>query len=282
MATQDTKLKTQNSISPTPALLVLTSLAGVVAFLYPFLLPAVLNDQDAAHSSDAPLLLVLLVSLCLVVLFADLETRRLDARHVALLGIMVATNAALRAVPHPGEMSPAFVLPILAGYVFGGGFGFLLGALSFLVSALFTAGVGPWLPFQMYTMGWVGLSSAALARLVGAAGPRPERAVLVAWGAVVGFAFGAIMNLWFWPFIAPDATADPSGAWDPAASLASSLQRYAIFYVSTSLPFDVTRALGNVGLLAVLALPILKLFRRFHDRFTFAVERGAPDPAAQG
>src|SRR5438477_4687948 len=120
-----------------PWLLLFTSLVGGIAFLYPFFLPAASAGEEAAHGADAPLIFVLLVGLCLLVLLADLETHRLDARQVALLGVLVATNAALRPLPGPSGFSAIFVLPILGGYVFGGGFGFLLGALSMLVSALF-------------------------------------------------------------------------------------------------------------------------------------------------
>ena len=46
-----------------------------------------------------------------------------------------------------------FFLLILAGRVFGPGFGFVLGVTSLFASALMTAGVGPWLPFQMLVSG---------------------------------------------------------------------------------------------------------------------------------
>jgi len=103
-----------------------------------------------------------------------------------LLGILVATNAALRPLPGPGGFSFIYALPLLGGYVFGAGFGFLLGSLSVLVSAMFTAGVGPWLPFQMFALGWVGVAGAALRVLVGATGSRGlERWLLAAAGFVL-------------------------------------------------------------------------------------------------
>ena len=49
---------------------------------------------------------------------------------------------------------------------------FLLGVLTLLVSAILTGGVGPWLPYQMFTAGWVGLSAPLcrpVARALGAA-----------------------------------------------------------------------------------------------------------------
>ncbi|HMA35249.1 MAG TPA: ECF transporter S component [Chloroflexia bacterium] len=253
-----------------PLLLLLTSLIGLGAFLYPFFLPPSRTGEPGAHGGDAPLVLVLLVGLCLVVLLADLETRRLDARQIALLGVLVATNAAVRPIPGPGGFSALFVLPILCGYVFGGGFGFLLGALSMLVSAFFTAGIGPWLPFEMYSLGWVGLSAGGLAAPLARLGRRGERPILAAWGLLMGLVYGAVMNLYFWPFVAPE-TADPATAWDPAAGPLGALVHYAAFYLTTSLPFDVVRGLGNLLLLALLAAPLLKLLRRFQERFTFTV-----------
>jgi energy-coupling factor transport system substrate-specific component len=254
-----------------PLLLVLTSVIGLGAFCYPFFVPLSRTEENSAHAADAPLIFILLIGLCLVLLLADLETRRLDARQVALLGVLVATNAVLRPIPGPSGFSALFVLPILCGYVFGGGFGFLLGALSMLVSALFTAGVGPWLPFEMYTLGWAGLSGAWLPSLLRRRSPILERWGLALWGALVGLLYGGLMNLWFWPFVAPEAAPDPSQAWDPTAGVAGLLSHYLAFYLATSLPVDVVRGLGNALLLGLLALPLLKLLRRFHERFTFTV-----------
>ena len=64
-----------------------------------------------------------------------------------------------------------FFLLILAGRVFGPGFGFVLGCTSLFASALMTAGVGPWLPFQMLVVG-LGRHGCGPAA---AAGDRPGR-----------------------------------------------------------------------------------------------------------
>ena len=51
----------------------LTTLIGVLAFLYPFWLPVVqASSQGLAHSNDASLLLTLLVALTFVVLLLEL------------------------------------------------------------------------------------------------------------------------------------------------------------------------------------------------------------------
>ena len=72
----------------------------------------------------------------------------MDARVLAILGVLSAVNALLRGVSAraPAGIELVFFLLILAGRVFGPGFGFVLGCTSLFASALMTAGVGPWLP----------------------------------------------------------------------------------------------------------------------------------------
>ncbi len=103
-------------------------------------------------------------------------------------------------MPGPAGFSAIFVLPVLAGYAYGPTFGFLLGALSLLVSALIGGGVGPWLPYQMFATGWMGMLSGFLPnmRRLG----KWEPVILAVWGGALGLLFGAIMNIWFWPFLA--------------------------------------------------------------------------------
>lgn len=224
-------------------------------------------NEGMAHADDAPFFFVLLLGLCLVMLVTALETRQLNAQFVAVLGILVGINATLRLVPSIAGASTIFFLPILCGYIFGADFGFLLGALSLLVSALLTGGVGPWLPFQMFAAGWNGMVAGWIPHI--ARDPRIEVVLLAGWGWVSGFLFGAIMNLWFWPYLT-----DPSGttiAWEPGSGLTHGLALYGIFYVTTSLWWDAARAIGNVVLLLAVGVPILKLLRRFYERFRFSI-----------
>lgn len=241
-------------------ILLLATAVGVAAFLSPFVArPA---DQGAASpgGTEAPFLLLVLTGVCLVAVVANLMAGAMNARTVALLGILSAANAVLRAVPGPAGFSAIFFLLILCGYTYGATFGFLLGALSVLVSALLGAGVGPWLPFQMFAAGWVGLSSAWLPRC--RRHTTLELLMLAAWGALWGLLFGAVMNLWFWPYIAgPSAT--EGTYWEPGLGLAAALQRYLAFYVLTSLWWDLGRAGGNAALILLLGRPLLRVLHRF-------------------
>lgn len=261
----------QANVALSAIILALTTLLGVWAFVYPFFVPPGREGEAGAHASDWPLVFLLVTGLCLLAIVADLETRSLDSKTVALLGVMVATNALLRPLQGPGGFSVFLILPILCGYVFGGLFGFLLGSLSLVVSALFTGGVGPWMPFQMLAVGWVGLASSALPKrlLSKLGGGKGEKWALSAWGIAVGLLFGAIMNLWFWPYVASSADLPGDQLWRPGAGLAEAAQRYAAFYIATSLPWDIWRSVGNALLILFLGPPVLRLLKRYKQRFFF-------------
>src|ERR1035437_1302800 len=89
-----------------------------------------------------------------------------------------------------------FFVIVLAGRVFGAGFGFALGCTSLFAAALVTGGVGPWLPYQMFSCAWVGL----VAGLLPAARGKAEILMLAVYGAISGYVFGFLSNLSFWPF----------------------------------------------------------------------------------
>ncbi len=245
-------------------LLVTASLVGLVAFFSPLLVPVEPVEASAlSHSADAPLLFAVLLGLSLLSALRAAQQSLTGSRLLALTAGLVTANAALRLVPSLLGATPVFLLVILSGYVFGARLGFLVGALSMALSALLTGGVGPWLPYQMFALGWVG-AGARLLRLW--PGRRGERLRLALYGALTGFAFGFLMNLWFWPFLSgpPESPLYRT----PDASLGENLQRYLVFYVATSLVFDGSRALGNVVLILALGQPGLHVLRRFQRRLT--------------
>ena len=251
-------------------ILTLATLLGGIAFLYPFFLAQRSNPPQSfmAHSADAPFTFLILLLLCLVVVIANLETRQMDSKVVAVLGILVAINAALRLIPGPAGFTALLFLPILCGYTYGPDFGFLLGALSMLVSAIITGGMGPWLPYQMFSVGWMGMASAWLPPLRRFG--RAEIILLAVWGAGLGLLFGAIMNLWFCPYRIDVGQTD--ARWQPGSGLWPALTKYATFYVTTSLWWDMGRAVGNLLLILLFGAPILRLLRRFQRRFQFVID----------
>ena len=116
----------------------------------------------SSRAVEASLLLALIVGGSLIITVAELVRgpgAGSQARSVALLGALVAIDATLRLVPSFLGASPIFALILLVGYVYGPRFGFVMGSLTLFLSAAITAGVGPWLPFQMLCAGWVGVAA---------------------------------------------------------------------------------------------------------------------------
>jgi energy-coupling factor transport system substrate-specific component len=243
-------------------LLLLTSAFGVVAFTWPLLIHRHAG-QNTAHSGDAPWVFVALIPLLLAIVMAELSEGAIDAKAVALLGILAACFAALR-VPSPGinGFEPEWFLLILAARVFGRGFGFVLGAVAFFASALITGGVGPWLPFQMLGAAWVGFGAGCLPPLAGL----PERFMLAAYGVGAALVYGLLTNFWFWPFIGGSASTYSYG---PGLGTLDNLHRFILFDVTTSLGFDLTRAATAAVMILVLGRPVLAALRRASRRAVF-------------
>jgi energy-coupling factor transport system substrate-specific component len=258
-------------ISPATISIAVASIVGVGAFLFPFLLPAIEPvPESRARASDAPLLFAVVTVLCLAAILFELrpgasgEGLQQAAKTTALLGVLVSVDATLRLVPTFLGASPVFPLMLLTGAVFGAAFGFQMGALTLLVSAFITGGIGPWLPFQMLVAGWVGMSAGLVPRYLS---PRYRLAALAGLGAFWGFGFGAIMNLWTWPFMAPGIEGDAGLYWSPGLSLGETLRHYGQFYLVTSLWYDAFRAVGNAALILVVGGPVLRTLERYRDRF---------------
>ena len=243
----------------TVALLLVTSI-GIVAFGWPLLAAP---TSPIAHASDAPLLFALLLPLLLAVVLAQLAEGGMDAKTVAMLGVLAAVGAALRPLgTGVAGFEPVFFLLVLAGRAYGPGFGFVLGAVTLFASALLTAGVGPWLPFQMLGAAWVGAGAGLLPALRG----RAELAMLAAYAAVAGLAYGLALNLSFWPFVVGNASTIAFVAGDPVLD---NLGRFLAFTLVTSLGFDVPRAVLTATLVLLTGRPILRALRRAGRRAAF-------------
>ena len=275
----------------------LIAIAGLLLMLYPFLIAGMAQDHSLNQSTgiNTPILISFLLGFCLLVMLYEVQGQAVNTKVIALLGVLVAINAALRfienAIPGPGGFSPVFFLIILTGYAYGGRFGFLMGALTLFVSAIITGGVGPWLPGQMFTAGWVGMTAPICRPLVGIlhrlnspsnpqkSGVRPssstataEIVLLSGFGILWGFLFGAMMNLWTYPFIAGAA----EQLWVFGVSLREAIGRYMAYYIATSLVWDTMRAIGNGLLIFLFGMPTLRVLRRFQSRFTFVYQPSMP------
>jgi len=240
----------------------LASSLGVVAFLWPFFIHAH-GSANQAHAGDAPWIIAAMLPLLLVGVLGEFSSGGIDAKGVAMLGVLAACGAALR-LPSGGAagFEPVFFLLFPAGYVLGRHFGFLLGALTLFASALVTGGVGPWLPFQMMAAAWMGYGAGCLPRLHG----RRELGVLAAYAAIACLLYGLLLDLWFWPLGTGTST---TLSFQPGAGVAHNLVRFLALHAWPSLRFDLPRAALNAGLILVGGRPVLAALRRASHRAAF-------------
>lgn len=244
--------------------LVLVSAVGVAAFGWPLLADA--TSGVTAHAQDAPWLFAALLPLLVGVVAATIAESGLGAKAVAMLGVLAAVGAALRPLgAGTAGLEPMFFLMVLAGRVLGPGFGFVLGSVTMFASALLTGGVGPWMPFQMLTMGWVSMGAGLLP------GPqllrgRAELVMLTLYGAAAAFGYGLVMNLYGWTIV-PGLGSGIS--FHPGDPLHENLVRYLAYCVATSLGWDLGRAVMTVVLTLTVGGTVLKALRRATRRAAF-------------
>lgn len=244
------------ALSPRSALAIAaTSAVGALAFFWPMLAPR--GSELLAHASDAPVLFGLLVPLLLAVTLSLVGDGAMGAKAVALLGVLAATAAALRAVGAGiAGLEPIWIVVVMGGYALGAGFGFVLGPVCLLASALLTGGVGPWLPFQMIGAAWVGLGAGLLASALPRRGEIPLLAGYATFAAVL---YGWLLNLWFWP----TATGLPEPlAFVPGGGWAVNLTHWFTFNLTTSLGYDLPRAALTCTLVLLLGSRVLAALRR--------------------
>jgi len=261
----------------TSVVYLLMVVVGIGAFLYPFWLPSDALPNEA-HAGDAPL--VAAVVGALVVAAVTLEVRRgtMNGATVAVLGVVSALCALLRLLDLPGGGNAMFFLVVIAAAALGPRFGLLLGLCAMATSSILTGGIGPWLPFQMLALSWMAAGAGALGRPIRRLRPTAQVALLAVYGWAWGFLYGAIMNLWFWPFVIGDGAL----SWNPSLTFAETLQRYWSFYVVTSFGWDAAGAFVNAVLILVLGIPLLRAFRRVAGRIEPVVVLAAPSPRPEG
>ena len=197
------------------------SLPGLLLFIWPFF------GSDLPASTPAWTLMLAAISALFLV---EVGTRQLDSRGVALLAAIAAIDTVLRlaVIEGIGGFSPIYFLVLCAGYVFGSTYGFLAGALSILVSAMVGGGVGPWVPYQVFAIGWIGALAGLAGRWRGRLPGWRDLAVLALIGAVMGWVVGALWDIQDWVTV---YRGNPTLGWEPGMSAAATLVHFARFYL---------------------------------------------------
>ena len=253
------------------------SIAGLALFLWPFL--------GLGLSPELPALVVTIAAVASLAIM-EVGARRLDSGRLALLAALAAIDAALRLAMVNGVagFSPIFLLVLAAGYEFGPSYGFLVGSFSLLVSAVVTGGVGPWLPYETFAVGWVGLSAGVAGSVVRRVRParrswlpsRLDIGVLAVVAVLTGFAYGALTDVYGW--VAFYRGVENVG-WIPGLSPGATLAQFGRYYALTSFAWDSFRAVGDTIAVVAFGTPILMALGRLRARLGYEIVE-APDDCA--
>jgi len=238
-----------------PALIV-TSAISALGFLWPLFI--------SSAQARPQWIFALAVPSALFLLFTSVSNNKLDTKSIALLAVMAAMIAALRPMGTGAVgIEPMWFLLILAARVFGPSFGFLLGTLSMVLSAFLTGGIGPWVAYQAFAAGWIGLGIGLIPRRIRG---RAELVLLALYSICAAAFFGLAMDLQFWPWT---LGADTQLSYQAGAPVAENLQRFLSYHFLSAMAWDVPRALFSATLVLATGRPILHTLRRAHTRAAF-------------
>ena len=94
----------------------------------------------------------------------------------------------------------------------------------------------------------------------------PERLLLAGYGVVSALVYGLLTNFWFWPFVGGTTT---TYSFVPGLGTLANLHRFILFDLTTSMGFDLTRAVTCAVMVLVLGRPVLAALRRASRRAAF-------------
>lgn len=238
--------------------LAVASLFSVAGFVWPFFY----TGQDLPRTQFF-FWIAIFAAITLVIL--EISSAGLDAKSVALLGVLAALISALRPLGAGAVgIEPMWFVLILSARVFGASFGFLLGIISMFASALLTGGLGPWLGYQMFAAAWIGMAAGLLPkRIVG----KSEIAMLLIFGVFAAGAFGILMDLQFWPWALGSNT---QLSYIPGGSISENFGRFITFHFASAMAWDIPRAIFTSVLIAFTGPSVLSALRRTYTRAAFS------------
>ena len=193
---------------------------------------------------------VLVLFECMLPFFLVFEGRKPQARELVVIAVLCAISVAGRAaffmLP---QFKPVMAMTIISGVALGGESGFLVGALTMLVSNMFFS-QGPWTPWQMFCMGIIGFLAGVLFRKGLLRRTRGSLCVFGVFSAIV--IYGGIMN--------------PASVLMWANADALTWKTVLTYYV-TGFPMDCVQASATVFFLLIAAEPMLEKLDRIKLKY---------------
>ncbi len=216
----------------------------VISYLLILLLaPAlVLLGVTAFRDERYNLISLLVAVLACIPFFVNFEKGRTGTAKMIIIAVMTAVVAATRAIP---AFKPTTAVIIITAVGFGAESGFLVGALSAVVSNMFL-GQGPWTPIQMFAWGIVGFFAGVMAEK----GWLNNIVLLVVYGVIGAALYSVIVDLW--------SVVSMNGGFNWG--------QY-IVYATGSLPYTAKYAAENAVFLIALKYPVGAIFERIKTKY---------------
>ena len=179
--------------------------------------------------------------LALILFIAGFERQELGTRRMIVVSVMTALSVLGRLLP---LIKPITALTVLSALYLGPEAGFLVGALSAVLSN-FVMGQGPWTPFQMLAWGLIGLFAGILAKPL-----KKSRLLLYVYGLLSGVGYSMLMDIWTTVWTYKEFT----------------LREYAAA-ISTAVPLTVLYAVSNLIFLMLFAKPVGDKLERVRKKY---------------
>jgi energy-coupling factor transport system substrate-specific component len=132
-----------------------------------------------------------------------------------------------------------------------------------LASALFTGGIGPWLSYQLFAAGIIGLLAGSFAKKLRG---RRELALLILISIVSALSYGLLMDLQFWPWA---LGTDTQLSFIPGGSVQVNLNRFITFHFLSAMAWDIPRAVLTSVLVISTGPAVLAALRRTKTKAAF-------------
>jgi energy-coupling factor transport system substrate-specific component len=240
------------------SVLAIASLFSIAGFVWPFFYAG----EDLPRTQ---FFFWIAIFAAIVLVILEISSAGLDAKSVALLGVLAALISALRPLGAGAVgIEPMWFVLILSARVFGASFGFLLGIISMFASALLTGGLGPWLGYQMFAAAWIGMAAGLLPKKVSG---KSEIAMLLVFGACAAGVFGILMDLQFWPWALGSNT---QLSYVPGGSISENFYRFITFHFASAMAWDIPRAIFTCVLIGFTGPAVLSALRRTYTRAAFS------------
>lgn len=186
---------------------------------------------------------------CMLPFILVFEGRKPKARELVTIAVLCAIAIAGRSLFFMlPQFKPVLALTIISGVAFGGETGFLVGAVTMLLSNMLFS-QGPWTPWQMFAMGIIGFLAGVLFKKGWLRRTRSSLAVFGAFSAVI--IYGGIMN--------------PASMF-MYSSQAITIKSLLAYYIS-GLPMDLVHAFGTSLFIMFAAEPMLQKMDRIKVKY---------------